>query len=121
MMPRSRSEAASSSSSAAAKERRGLRAFGRNALVGSRPRARARPSVRRRRRRSARQVRVPIATAYPPPPWRCLLHVRSCALGVSRTQSLQIEAVGALNFLLEHDLVGKPVSTFPDHALFVGA
>jgi hypothetical protein len=32
-------------------------------------------------------------------------------------KSLQIEAICALGILMEHDLIGKPVSTFPDHAL----
>jgi hypothetical protein len=31
--------------------------------------------------------------------------------------SVQLEAIGALAFFVEHDLFGKPVSTFPDHAL----
>jgi hypothetical protein len=31
-------------------------------------------------------------------------------------QSLQIESIGALTFLVEHDLFAKSVSTFPDHA-----
>src|SRR5262249_16268060 len=61
-------------------------------------RAGARPSSLRRRRRSVRQARAPIVTASPPPPWRRLLHVRSCALRVFRTQSLQIEAMGASIF-----------------------
>ena len=36
---------------------------------------------------------------------------------VSRAQSLQVESIGALDSLVEHDLFGKPASTFPDHAL----
>ena len=35
----------------------------------------------------------------------------------SRPQSFQIELIGPLIFLVEHDLLGKPASTFPDHAL----
>jgi hypothetical protein len=29
-------------------------------------------------------------------------------------------AFGLFRFLFEHDLFGKPVSTFPDHALSIG-
>jgi hypothetical protein len=35
----------------------------------------------------------------------------------TRAQSLQVESIALYNFLMEHDLFGKPVSTFPDHAL----
>jgi len=30
---------------------------------------------------------------------------------------LQVESIALYNLLLEHDLFGKPASTFPDHAL----
>jgi hypothetical protein len=36
---------------------------------------------------------------------------------LSRPRSDQIESDHGLVFSLEHDLFGKPVSTFPDHAL----
>jgi hypothetical protein len=35
-------------------------------------------------------------------------------------QSFHIESIGALSILVEHDLFGKPASTFPDHALSAG-
>lgn len=38
-----------------------------------------------------------------------------------RAQSLQIESIALHNLLLERDLFGKPVSTFPDHALVEAA
>jgi hypothetical protein len=35
----------------------------------------------------------------------------------NRAQSLQIDSMSALIFLVEQDPFGKPASTFPDHAL----
>src|SRR5438034_9218899 len=35
----------------------------------------------------------------------------------SRARSFSIESRSRSRFLIEHDLFGKPVSTFPDHAL----
>jgi hypothetical protein len=35
---------------------------------------------------------------------------------ILKAQSLQVEAIGALDSSMEHDLFGKPASTFPDHA-----
>ena len=36
---------------------------------------------------------------------------------VPRAQSFQVESIALYNFLMEHDLFGRPVSIFPDHAL----
>jgi hypothetical protein len=40
---------------------------------------------------------------------------------VAKAGWLQVESIGCLSFLIWHDLFGKPVSTFPDHALGAGA
>src|SRR5437762_11633543 len=37
-----------------------------------------------------------------------------------RARSFSIESRSRSRFLIEHDLFGKPVSTFPDHALASG-
>jgi hypothetical protein len=37
-----------------------------------------------------------------------------------RVQSLPLGSDCTLTFLVEHDLFGKPASTFPDHALRTG-
>jgi hypothetical protein len=50
----------------------------------------------------------------------CETNVGASTLGVNpaaRAQSLQAEAITLSFSLAEHDLVGKPVPTLPDHAL----